>query len=123
MVLYLLFFCLCLKVPLVYPLVCFWVSLKVPFSNIFLCLPIKKKKKKHILRLQGKRVHREEEDRVIWIESKSGKLSIKALYIVLESGSSVSFSVGVIWNSWVLPNVGFFAWEATQGKVVTLDQL
>lgn len=81
------------------------------------------KKKKHILRLQGKRVHREEEDRVIWIESKSGKLSIKALYIVLESGSSVSFLVGVIWNSWVLPNVGFFAWEATQGKVVTLDQL
>ena len=43
MVLYLLFFCLCLKVPLVYPPVCFWVSLKVPFSNIFLCLPIKKK--------------------------------------------------------------------------------
>ena len=41
-------------------------------------------------------MHREEEDRVIWIESKSGKFSIKALYIVLESGSSVSFLVGVI---------------------------
>ena len=36
------------------PPVCFWVSLKVPFSNIFLsvCLPIKKKKKKEAAKFE-----------------------------------------------------------------------
>lgn len=37
-------------------------------------------------------------------------------------GSSVSFLVGVI-NSCVLMKVGFRAWEATWGKILTLDQL
>ena len=29
----------------------------------------------------------------------------------------------VVWNAWVPPKVSFFAWEATWGKVLTLDQL
>ena len=76
-----------------------------------------------LLRLQGKRVYREEEDKVISIESKSSKFSIKALYFVLELGNLVSFSMDVIWNSCVLLKVGFFDWEAMWGNVLTLDQL
>ena len=56
---------------------------------------------------------RKEEDKVIWIGSKNGKFPTKALYSALESKSTTSFPTSVIWNSWIPPKVGFFAWEAT----------
>ena len=40
-----------------------------------------------LLRLQGKRVYRDKEDKVFWIEPKGGKFSVKALYYALEPGS------------------------------------
>ena len=49
------------------------------------------------------------------------KCSIKALYKVLELGGPSNFPIAIIWNSWVLPKVSFFAWEATWSKVLTLD--
>ena len=33
-----------------------------------------------LLRLQEKKMYRDEEDKVFWMESKSGKFSIKTLY-------------------------------------------
>lgn len=64
-----------------------------------------------ILSLQGR--VRKEEDKVIWIGSKNGKFPTKALCSALESKSTMSFPTSVIWNSWIPPKVGFFAWEAT----------
>ena len=49
-----------------------------------------------LLRLQGERVYRDEEDRVIWIELKSRKFSVIALYSILELVSLVSFLMGII---------------------------
>lgn len=56
---------------------------------------------------------REEEAKMIWIGSKKGKFSIKALYLALESESKISFLISVIWNSFVKSKAGFFALEAT----------
>ena len=50
-------------------------------------------------RLQGKMVNREGEDKVIWMESKNGTTFIKASYSILKPGRSISFPMGVIWNS------------------------
>ena len=58
------------------------------------------------------------EGRVIWTKFKNDKFSVKFLCSSLEPISSLSFSIGVIWNSWVLSEVGFFAWEATWGRVL-----
>ena len=51
-----------------------------------------------LLCLHGKRVHRDEKDKVLWTETKSGKFSIKSLYKALEPGFSVSFPMKIIWN-------------------------
>ena len=72
---------------------------------------------------ERRRVWREVEDDMIWTRLKNAKFSIKALYLDLELGCTISFPAGVIWNSWVLLEVDFFAWEATWAKVLTLDHL
>ena len=49
-----------------------------------------------LLRLQEKRVYRDEEDNVLWIESKSRKFLVKTLYLALESGGLISFLMSII---------------------------
>ena len=41
----------------------------------------------------------------------------------MEGSSTVPFSNNIIWCTRVLIKVGFFAWEASWGKSLTLDQL
>ena len=48
---------------------------------------------------------------------------MKVFYYFPMLGDSEVFSSKVIWNPWVLMKVGFFEWEATQGKILTLDRL
>ena len=71
-----------------------------------------------LLGLNGKGVQRDVEDRVLWIETKCGKFSVKSLYKALESSPSASFPSIVIWNSCVQPKVSFFGWEATCRKAL-----
>ena len=65
----------------------------------------------------------DEEDRVLWTQMKSGKFTVKFLYKALELDSLVYFPMKIIWNSYVQPKISFFAWEASWGKVLTLDQI
>ena len=76
-----------------------------------------------ILKIQAFRVQREDEDKVVWITSKSGAFSVKSLYSILEPGGSFLFPYGSIWRANVSPKVAFFAWEASWGKILTLEQL
>ena len=69
------------------------------------------------------RVQREEEDRVIWTTLNDGAFSLKSLYSILERGGSSMFPSESIWRVRVPPKVAFFAWEASWGKVLTLEQL
>ena len=72
---------------------------------------------------QGCKERCAEEDRMVWMNLSNNKFSVKHLYATLELGVLISFSKSVVWNLWVPSKVNFFAWEATMGKVLTIDQL
>ncbi|KAL6346928.1 hypothetical protein AAG906_003045 [Vitis piasezkii] len=73
--------------------------------------------------IQTSRVYRDLKDRVIWTASRYRTFSFKSLYSILEIGNPLSFPSDSIWRSSALLKVAFFAWEASWGKVLTLDQL
>ena len=66
-----------------------------------------------MLKIQAFKVHREDDDKVVWIASKSGAFSVKSLYSILEPGISSLFPCGSIWRASVPLKVAFFAWEAS----------
>ena len=72
--------------------------------------------------LQGKRLTVGVEDRVVWKVSKNEIFSVKSLYS-LDPSCAVPFPWSIIWSPCVPTKVGFFAWEASLGKVLTQDQL
>ncbi|RVW34760.1 LINE-1 reverse transcriptase-like [Vitis vinifera] len=76
-----------------------------------------------MLKIQAFRVQREIEDKMVWTTSRSGAFSVKSLYSTLEPGGSAMFPYVGIWSARVPPKVAFFAWEASWGKILTLDQL
>ena len=76
-----------------------------------------------LLTIRGRRLNPHLEDRVLWKETKDEIFSIKSLYSALVSRSVVQFPNSIIWSPWVPTKVGFFAWEASWGKVLSLDQL
>ena len=76
-----------------------------------------------MLKIQAFRVQREDEDKVVWTASRSGAFSVKSLYSILEPRGSSLFPYGSIWRANVPPKVAFFAWEASWGKILTLEQL
>ncbi|RVW63723.1 putative ribonuclease H protein [Vitis vinifera] len=76
-----------------------------------------------MLKIQAFRVQREDKDKMVWTASKSGAFSVKSLYSMLEPGGSLLFPCGSIWKANVPPKVAFFVWEASWGKILTLEQL
>ena len=76
-----------------------------------------------LLTIQGRRLNLNLEDRVLWKETKDGIFSVKSLYSALVSRSVVQFPNSIIWSPCAPTKVGFFAWEASWGRVLTLDQL
>ena len=60
-----------------------------------------------LLRLHGRRVSRDRDDEILWIESKNEAFSVKSLYKALYLGMQGVFPTSVIWNSWVLLRVVF----------------
>ena len=52
-----------------------------------------------------------------------GFFSVKSLFRALQPMSLASFPSKIIWNSCVQPKLSFFAWEASWGRVLTLDRL
>ena len=76
-----------------------------------------------LLKIQGKRLISDLENRVLWKETKDEKFSLKSLYSALELRYAILFPRSIIWSSYVPTKMGFFAWEASWGNVLTLDQL
>ncbi|WJZ84180.1 hypothetical protein VitviT2T_003796 [Vitis vinifera] len=64
-----------------------------------------------------------DEDAVFWKGGKNGKFKVREAYnLVVNSGAS-NFPKNNIWVDKVQTKILFFAWEATWGKVLTLDRL
>ena len=76
-----------------------------------------------LLILQGNRLVFSLEDRAVWKETKNGNFFVKSLYSTFEPRCAVLFLWNIIWSPCVPTKVGFFAWEASWGKVLTLDHL
>ncbi|RVW52364.1 hypothetical protein CK203_072021 [Vitis vinifera] len=60
---------------------------------------------------------------MLWRETKDEIFLVKSLYSTLASRRVVQFPNSIIWSPCVPTKVCFFAWEASWGKVLTLDQL
>ncbi|RVW34586.1 hypothetical protein CK203_079340 [Vitis vinifera] len=75
--------------------------------------------------LHGLRGHRPslEEDSVFWKGGRNGQFRVKETYSLLANPNDTAFPTSCIWVDRVPTKVAFFAWEATWGKVFTLDRL
>ena len=65
-----------------------------------------------------------------WIENKillkgssHGNFSVMTLYSGLDLSPETEFPFCSIWNYVIPSKISFFAWEASWGKAITLDQL
>ena len=76
-----------------------------------------------LLTIWGRRLNPLLEDRMLWRETKDEIFLVKSLYSTLASRRVVQFPNSIIWSPCVPTKVCFFAWEASWGKVLTLDQL
>ena len=63
------------------------------------------------------------EDKILFKGSRNDAYSVSSMYRELECFPHAAFPSRSIWNYVVPPRMGFFAWEASWGKVLTLDQL
>ncbi|RVW96040.1 hypothetical protein CK203_027752 [Vitis vinifera] len=64
-----------------------------------------------------------EEDSALWKGGKNGKFGVKEAYGLMISPSVPMFPKKGIWVENVPSKLAFFAWEATWGRVLTLDRL
>ncbi|RVX13534.1 Transposon TX1 uncharacterized 149 kDa protein [Vitis vinifera] len=64
-----------------------------------------------------------EDDSVVWRQGRNGIFKIKEAYRQLDKPNVTVFPARRIWVDRVPTKVCFFAWEATWGKVLTLDRL
>ena len=64
-----------------------------------------------------------EEDSVFWKEGGNGQFRVKEVYSLLDRPLTVVFPKNKIWVERVPTKIVFFAWEATWGKIMTLDRL
>ncbi|RVW93915.1 putative mitochondrial protein [Vitis vinifera] len=76
-----------------------------------------------LLTIQGRRLNPLLEDRMLWKETTNEIFSVKSLYNVLASRRVDQFPNSMIWSPCVPTKVSFFVYEASWGKVLTLDQL
>ena len=63
------------------------------------------------------------EDKILFKGSRNDAFSVKIMYRVLDCSPQLVFPSRTIWNPVISPRMGFFSWEASWGKVLTLDQL
>ena len=63
------------------------------------------------------------EDKIIFKGSRNDVFSVSSMCRVLDRSPQVAFPYRIIWNPALPPRLRFFGWEASWGKVLTLDQL
>ena len=73
--------------------------------------------------LYNKKIIPSQEDRLLLKESITDGFSVRLMYSKLVYSPPLDFPYRSIWNPIVPPKLGFFAWKASWGKVLTLDQL
>ena len=72
--------------------------------------------------LHNKKIRPSQEDRLLLKETMTDGLSVRLMYRKLMYSLPTDFPCRSIWNPIVPPKLGFFAWKASWGKVLTLDR-
>ena len=72
--------------------------------------------------LYNKKVLNTLEDKIFFREAKGGLFLVSFVYQHLTDIEAHHFPSKLVWNSWVPTKVGFFAWEASSGRIFTLNQ-
>ncbi|RVW46496.1 hypothetical protein CK203_067351 [Vitis vinifera] len=65
----------------------------------------------------------QKEDSVVWKGGGQGIFGVRHAYNLLAAPNTLTFPVRCIWVDKVPTKAAFFAWEATWGKILTLDRL
>ena len=63
------------------------------------------------------------EDKLLLKNAKEKGFTVKIMYKSFDTSPAVEFPYRLVWNPVVPPKIGVFAWEASWGKVLTMDQL
>ena len=63
------------------------------------------------------------EDKLLLKNDKEKGFSVKSMYKGFDPSPAFDFPYRLVWNPVVPPKIRVFAWEATWGKVLTLNQL
>ena len=63
------------------------------------------------------------EDNLLVKGSRLGNFSVKTMYNGLDLSVDFDFPVRPVWNDVIPSKISFFTWEASWGKVISLDQL
>ena len=63
------------------------------------------------------------EDKLLLKNAKENGFTVKAMYKSFDTSPAVEFPHRLVWNLAVPQIIGVFAWEASWGKVLTIDQL
>ena len=64
-----------------------------------------------------------EEDSVFWKGGRNEQFRVKEAYNLLANPNDIAFPSSCIWVDKVPTKNAFFAWEATWGRVLSLDRL
>ncbi|RVX06497.1 putative ribonuclease H protein [Vitis vinifera] len=98
----------------------FWIDVWCSDSALSHCFP-------HLFGMAAQRNSTVEEmwdqNSVLWRQGRSGQFRVKEAYRLLTKSDDIDFPSRSIWVARVPTKVAFFAWEATWGKVLTLDRL
>ena len=70
-----------------------------------------------------KKIRLEIEDNLLVKGSRLGNFLVRTMYNGLDSSVDIDFPVCPVWNAVIPSKISFFTWEASRGKVMTLEQL
>jgi hypothetical protein len=73
--------------------------------------------------LYSTRVDRDVDDQLWWSPSHKRKFDVRSFYKALVCKEACHFPWKSIWQTKIPLKVAFFAWTATHGKILTLDNL
>ena len=73
--------------------------------------------------LHNRKIRLDQEDNLLMKDSKNAGYSVRLMYRLLDHSLPSVFPFRSIWNPIVPHKLGFLAWEASWGKVLTLDQV
>ena len=63
------------------------------------------------------------EDKLLLKDSNHDNFSVMTLYSGLDLSPKIDFPFHSVWNYVIPSKISFFDWEASWGKVITMDQL